>query len=356
MRKTVLYVLILAILGIGVYFFLGNSKGSGTNPYGPEADFTIADTAAIGKIYLAANDGSDITVERTDSGWMVNRQYHVLRSTLYQLLGTFTKQQALYPVTQKAHDNVVKDMSASNIKVEVYDRTGKKMKVFYVGGTAVNEAGTNMLMDGAETPYVVHAPGFVGYLTPQYATRLQDWRDRTVFDLPAQEIKTISVSYAGNPKNSFVVNQENGQVTVTADKEIMDSKDGLNMSRAKMYLRFFGNINCEGYINGLPDNDTTLKTAPRQSTIDITGIHGQHQHAEIFWLAINKRSKNQMTNDGNTTEIPDGYDADRLYAVINNAKDTVVIQQFAFRNIFRKAHEFYTKDVATNKPAPPVGM
>jgi len=350
MRKTVLYLVILAIVAFGVYYFI--FSGTGNNmPYNTtEAGFTIKDTGAIGKIYMVATDGDGITIERTDSGWMVNKQYHALPSTLYMLLSTFTKQEALYPVTRNAHDNVISEMATGSIKTELYDRSGKKIKVFYVGGASVNNTGTNMLMEGASTPYVVHMQGFVGYLTPQYATHLKDWRDRTVFNIPANEIKTISVQYADKKENSFVINRDNDNVTVTADKNIMSSPDGLNRKRVDMYLHFFTNINCEGYINGLPDNDTTLKTAPRQSSIDITGIHGQHQHADIYWMAINRRSKNQSGSDGGMSEIPDNYDSDRLYAVINDYKDTIVIQHFVFRNIFRKAHEFYRKDM----PKPPV--
>jgi len=95
--------------------------------------------------------------------------------------------------------------------------------------------------------------------------------------------------------------------------------------------------------------DTTLKTAPRQSTIDVTGIHGQHQHADIYWMALNKRSKNMSAS---SSDVPDDYDSDRLYAVINNGRDTVMIQQFAFRNIFHKAYEFFQKDNV--RPAAPV--
>ncbi len=74
--------------------------------------------------------------------------------------------------------------------------------------------------------------------------------------------------------------------------------------------------------------DASLKTAPKQSTIDITGMHGQHQHADIYFMALNHRSKNVTVSDA---DVPDDYDADRLYAVINNTKDTVLIQQFVFK-------------------------
>jgi hypothetical protein len=346
MRKTAVYFAILAILAFSVYYFLLSDRN--TSQYSQdEAGFNIKDTGAIGRIFLASSDGGSITVERTDTGWMVNKQYHALPSTLNTLLTVLTRQEPLYPVTQKAYDNVIKDMAASNIKVEVYKKDGSKMRVFYVGGSAVNNTGTNMLMDGAKKPYVVHMPGFVGYLTPQYATRLTDWRDRTVFNIPANEIKTVSVQYPSTPQYSFVINRENGDINVTADKEVMSRPGGVNKKRAESYLHLFTNVNCEGYINGLPDNDTTLKTSPKQSEIDVTGLHGQHQHVDIYWMAINRRSKNMTINKPNEyNNIPPGFDADRLYAVMNDKKDTVVVQQFVFHSIFRRAFEFFTQDTA----------
>jgi hypothetical protein len=71
-------------------------------------------------------------------------------------------------------------------------------------------------------------------------------------------------------------------------------------------------------------------------------MHGQHQHVDIYWMAINKRSKNLTVSN---PDIPDDYDPDRLYAVINNYQDTVMIQQWAFKDIFHKAYEFFQKDV-----------
>ena len=349
MRKTLVYFVILAILGSGIYFFL--IRKGGDMPYDTaEAGFTIKDTASIGKLFLATPDGESVTIDRTDSGWVVNKKYKALRSTLDLLLSTLAKQTALYPVTQSAYDNVIKSLSTEGIKVEVYGRDGKKMKVFYVGGTSVNNTGTNMLMDGSKTPYVVHIPGFVGYLTPRFATQMRYWRDRTVFNIPQEEIQSVSVRYADKPINSFEVKRDGDNIVVLADKGIMSGLQGLNKRRAGVFFRYFTNVNCEGYLNGLPDMLTTMMTAPKQSSIDVVGIHGQHQHADIYWMAINKRSKNLETSN---PDVPDDYDADRLYAVINEGRDTVMIQQFAFRNIFHKAYEFFQGDSTQNSAPPP---
>jgi hypothetical protein len=75
------------VLGAGIYFLLFRS--SNEMPYSKEeADFTVRDTASIGKLFLAAPDGESVLLERTDSGWIVNKQYKALRSTLDVLLGT----------------------------------------------------------------------------------------------------------------------------------------------------------------------------------------------------------------------------------------------------------------------------
>jgi hypothetical protein len=337
MGKTVLYLLILAILGFGVYYFLFSNRESTVNI--AEAGFTIKDTAAIGKVFLASNEGESITVERTDSGWMVNKRYKALPSTLNLLLGTMKQQSALYPVTKNAYENAVKNLSTYGIKVEVYGRDLKKMRVFYVGGAAVNNTGTNMMMEGASTPYVVTIQGFNGYLTPHYSTNIRDWRDRTVFNIPQDQIKSVSLDYAGKSEKSFVITRENGNLAFKS--KARNTAGSPNMNRVNAYLKFFTNINCEGFLNGLSDMDTTLKTAPKQSTLVVEDIHGKTQHADIYWVAINRRSKNITVSN---PDVPDDYDADRLYAVINNNRDTVMIQQFAFRNIFRKAADFYGSD------------
>ena len=129
MRKTLLYLVILGLLGFAIYYFLISKRGG--NPYGDsEAGFKIKDTAAIGKLFIVSGDGESVLVERTDSCWMVNKKYKALRSMLNLVLTTLAQQSALYPVTQSAYENVVKTMATDAVKVEVYDRQGKKMSVF----------------------------------------------------------------------------------------------------------------------------------------------------------------------------------------------------------------------------------
>ena len=343
MRKTLVYLAILAVLSFGVYYFLISDHGSSYDP--KEADFTIKDTASIGKIFIANSAGQSVLVERSTNGWTVNKKDRALPSMVNLILSTLPHQETLYPVTHAAYDNAIKVLSTDSKKVELYDRAGKKIKVFYVGGTSANQNGTNLLMEGAKTPYVVQVPGFTGYLGSRYTVEMTDWKDRTVFDMPYEEIKSVSVQYADKPINSFVISSDGENISVSADTNLSRHLDAQNTRRGNLYLKYFTNINCEGIMNGIPGMDSIIGHSHKQSVIDITGIKGEHQRADIYWMDINRRSKNLTVSDPN---VPDDYDADRLYAVINGGKDTVMIQQYVFRKIFRKAFQFFQNDDTTS--------
>jgi hypothetical protein len=251
-------------------------------------------------------------------------------------------QEALYPVTKNAYDVAIKNLAAEGIKVELYDKNSKKITVFYVGGTSANGSGTNMLIEGAKMPYVVQTPGFTGDLRARFSTKMSDWKDRTVFNIAADDIKSISVQYVEKPINSFVISKTGDKYAVVGDPAVTTAVGEMNANRAKVYMNYFTRVNCEGYLNGIPTMDSVIKMTQKMSTIDIETVKGAKEHADIYWMPLNKRSKNKLMGDD---VVPDTYDADRMYAVINNNKDTVLIQTQTFFKILRKSYEFYQKDV-----------
>jgi hypothetical protein len=67
-------------------------------------------------------------------------------------------------------------------------------------------------------------------------------------------------------------------------------------------------------------------------------------------MPLNRRSKNKLTSN---ELVEDNYDADRMFAIMNNNADTVLIQTHTFRKILRGAFEFYLKDSVQNVQAQP---
>jgi hypothetical protein len=344
MRKTLVYILLLAVAGAGLWYFVFNRNKEAFSA--GEADFAVKDTASVGKIYMVRTSGESVTLERKAAGWMVNGGYMAMERPVSILLGTLARQTAQYPVPENMHNGVVKSLSGNSVKVEVYDKSDKLLRVFYVGSEAKNYKGSFMLMKGAERPYVVAIQGFEGYLTPIYSTALVDWRERRVFDLKPEEIRSVSVQYVNEPLNSYTVSQEGDKLTVKADPGISETSP-LNEARTKAYLKFFENVNAEGYLNGMMNISSAIAQTEKRCIVDVEGRDGKKQHLEVYWMPVNKRSKNLTTPPGQAAA---SYDADRFYGVMNDFRDTVIIQQFVFDKILRRAYEFYEPE-QTSRPS-----
>lgn len=334
MRKTILYLVLLALIGGAAYYFVFYKPDTGFPK--SEASFGVKDTAAIGKLFLSTPFGDNILLERSDSGWVLNKKYKALRSTLEMLMEVLYKQEAKYPAPEASHNGIITGLAGNGVKVEVYDRKGNKMKTFYVGSEAHESSGSYMLLEGAPRAYLVHIPGIGGILKPSYTTSIGDWRDRTVFNVPASDIATVAVTYPEEPLNSFTIHQ-NEQLTVDADNGVKGTHP-LNEKRVKDYLGFFQNINNEGYLNGKLGVDSSISVSPKKCTVELVTKNGRVQKLDVYWKPLSKRSKNATES---SHDIKPGYDGDRYYAVYNNHADTALIQEYNFGKLFRKAYEFY---------------
>lgn len=338
MGKTLIYLLLLAVLGAGVYYFVFDDRETFSRS---EAAFTIKDTSKVGKVFLARTSGETITLERTDAGWVVEGKYKARKATVDNLLRTLKLQEALYPVPENSHDNVVKTLSGSAIKVEVYDRDGDKMNTFYVGGAAYNFAGTYMLQEGASRPYVVQIPNSYGFLTPNFSTDFDDWRDRTVVNLQPNEVKSVSIRYIDEPLNSFTIDFSTDKPIVKLDPTLNFNKP-LNERRARVFQKYLTDIYCEGYLNGIEKIDSTISSVPKFCVMEVEAKNGWKQHIEIFKMPLTKRSKNLAIAE------EDDFDIDRFYGVINDNRDTVLLQAYTFDKFFRRGYEFFEEDASTN--------
>jgi hypothetical protein len=337
--------LLLVILGTGVYFFIFADRD---NVFGKEeAAFSVKDTSEVGMIYLVRITGESIKLKRTDSGWVLNDRHKARQNTVDNLLAALKIQEAMYPVPEKMHNSAVQGLAGNHVKAEVYDREGKKLTIFYVGSEASGFQGSYMLAEGATKPFVVRVTGRNGIPTAYYSTDSLDWRDRQVFDFRPEDISSVSLTYEQEKLNSFTVKQ-NGRVDVVVEPGVAGSNP-LNERRAKAYLDFFQEVYAEGYVNGVPDMDSTIASLAKYCSINVVGKKGRSQKVDIYFMPLNKRSKNL------DAENPGLYDVDRYFGVINNYRDTVMLQHASFGKLFVKGWQFYEADKPVTVDGVPAG-
>lgn len=311
-------------------------------------DFAVEDTGSIAKIILSDHNSHLVTLVRKKTNvWMVNDKYSARPDGINTLLQTIKQMAVRNPVGNAMKDNVVKDLAASGIKVEVY-AGDELIKLFFVGGQTADMTGTFMLLADPETkmnssvPFEMCIPGFDGFLTTRFVVRESDWRERIIFRSIPPEIKIIRVEYLQLPNNGFEIAVENNArsfrlKTLSPDKPV----SGFDTASVRQYLAYYQNIQYE-VIEKLERSfiDSVIATQPL-GIIMITDINGKTNTAKIFYKPA---ADGAVDREGK----PLKYDEDRIFALINDGQDFVTIQYFVFGKLLQPVGYFLPKSIVKN--------
>lgn len=204
MKRTLILLGLFLLLGGGAYYALQYQKKTRTaSNLSPDMDFAVADTDRIYKIFMADRTGKTVTLERMNGQWMFNKTTPARPTAMEQLLETIQKVKVNYIPPEAAEAAMVKSIAAEGIKVELYDKSGKIIKVYYVGGVTPDETGTYMMMENGTRPYVMHIPGMYGGVRVRYRLDAEDWYDRTVFSEKPETVQEITLEYPLQKSQSF---------------------------------------------------------------------------------------------------------------------------------------------------------
>ncbi len=351
MKKPKIYLIILSVLVLvaAVLTFV-YSSGSTLDE---DTEFALADTASVSKIFLADKKNHTVLLERNQDGsWMLNKQHKASSYATDIFLKTIMDIEVKSPVSKEAHKNTVNLLATVGVKVEIYQKDyriklfdkikwfeyEKLAKVYYVGMSTQDNLGTYMILEGSETPYIVHIPGFNGYLTTRYSPLEKDWRDHTVFALKYRDIKSVSLQFPETPEKSF-------RAEKTGMKAFMlytgpSLKDPMNIAipqydTLKLMDLFggFHDIRYEAIVD--PELKTFRDSVMRARPFHIMKIEtndGQLTQLKTWHVA---GPPEKVDENGN----PQPWDLDRMYATLNN-EDLLLIQFYVFDPLIRPL-QFY---------------
>lgn len=306
--------------------------------------FAVDDTSNVTKIFLADKNNNCVTLKRNNTySWVVNDTFAASKDIVNLLLKTMMSLDVKQPVSKSGRQQIMKLLATNSVKVEVYQKVfridlfdkikwfpfEKLTKTYYVGGATQDNLGTYMLIEGSEEPCIIYIQGFNGFLYTRYSPLLKDWRDHTIFNLKYNQIKSIEVVIANNPEGSF-------RAFKKAPREfevnmLLDKSNNINYDTLKVMELFaaFENIRYESLLNDLDKSvKDTLQNSQPYIVINVEHIDGTLKTVKTYLM---KAPPSQIDELGNDII----YDRDRLYALINNDKDLVVIQFYVFGRLFK---------------------
>lgn len=325
MKKNWIYAIIVIVLIVisGILYF--SQRVSNSTIPKPLRDFAIEDTTSITKIFMVNKANQQVILERKNSHWILDNEYVARKDLIDLLLKTINRIKVRSPVSRSAHDNVVKVLATTATKVEIYRNYEEKpAKVFYVGHPTQDNMGTYMLMENSSVPFIMHIPGFIGYLTSRFTVVWSDWRDLSIYRYKFTDIASVTMEHPGSPERSFkAINYGDNKFDL---KPLNDSIEitGFDTLKLKKLIASFKKINCEYYITKFDKHkEDSVRNSQPINIIIVEDIYG----TEITVTTFHRPNLSGLLDEeGKEYE----YDVDRMYAFINGNKDLVVIQYFVF--------------------------
>lgn len=327
-RRTLLLVALFLVLGAGAFYALRQKSSQTGSRNSWDMEFAVANANDIHKIFLADRAGNTVTLERRAGHWVYNGQYRARPSAVQTLLETLTNVKVYYVPPEAAKTNAVKDLAASGVKVELYDKGGKKFKSYYVGSVNSDESGTYMMMEDSNQPYVTHLPGFVGQLRVRFFMGQDNWRDRAVFAEKPEDIQSISVEYPQQKSESFRL-EKTGPAEYAIKPFFSTTPINRSPQRkgvAEAYLLEFEEKVAEAFETNNPRRDSVQALVPF-AIVSVKKTDGTEKRAR-FWPTAVERT----------------YDTKETYVVryfTDLDGDFLLTQHQVFSKIFRGYNFFF---------------
>jgi len=327
-KNTIILLLIVVVLGLFTVILMTRDY-SGTIKK-ELRDFAVQDTASVDKIFMVTKGNEQATLTREGNKWKINDKYIVRQEAIDLLLKTIHRIQVKAPVAKSALDNVVKMLATRNTKVEIYKK-GKLDKTIYVGGPTQDQIGTFMMLEGSSVPFVVHIPGFVGYLSTRFFIDENSWRSPLIFDYDFDEIAKIKSVNNDNPAASFVLSKEKNHFDMHAlDGSSTAAK--VDTLALKFFVSNFERVASEFFADEMdPEMMDSLSQAKPFHVLELTDIYGNVKKIEAH--------RRPAMGQADPAAPASDYDIERMYARINES-DWVVIQYFVFDQLFRELQFF----------------
>ena len=322
MKNNKIYLVLLIILvAVAVWFYFTEKNGTIKQEL---RDFAVEDTASVSKIFMVNKNNKSILLERVNEGtWQVDGKYIARKDAVDLILKTLKRIDIKSPVSKASFENVVRNLAATNTKVDIYtDDEDKPFKTFYIGGPTQDQYGTYMMLENSSTPFITYIPGFSGYLSSRFFLDEYAWRDTRIFKYSFNQIKEVSLEIVDKPEKSYrAVNNGNNSFSLfhLSDNSVVDNFDTVVV---KQYLAMFKKVNYERIANEISERkrDSIFNSKPLYI---IKLKDDQNKETTITTFT---RPKPESTDSIRLNE----FDPDRMYARINDDNEVVIVQYFVF--------------------------
>ena len=262
MKRNLILTIGLILVAVAAFYFWNTKKDTTTNFDRTASNFAIEDINSIGRIILTNKMGSRSDLKRVDDHWTINDSHKARQTTVDHLLRGINRQHLDHIPNKAATENIVNSMAVNGIHVEIFDRAGKELLNYYVGGVTQDERGTFFLKEGSSQPYCLVDPGFEGGLRVRYALEPTDWRDVHFWMEDNDAMDTLKVDYPNQRQNSFTIYRQGVEYGIKPMYSTTPRQNDPVLNKIRSYLTVLSQLACEDFINDAREKDSIVQMMP----------------------------------------------------------------------------------------------
>ncbi|MDR1847598.1 MAG: DUF4340 domain-containing protein [Bacteroidales bacterium] len=346
-KRNIVIIAALVVMIAAVIIVLSTRKTSTLRQ-----DINISDVETITRISLSDKDGNRLMLTKiADSLWTINDKDTASYYMIKTLLTTLSDMRVREPIPKPAHKNILAAMSGQRTEVQVYQqrhtinlwfihlfKKEKLTKTIYVGAETQDNMGTYMLVKGTNEPVVAYIPHFRGYLVTRFLPYLDLWKSHNIFKYNPKDIASIRVDLPKQSKESFELYRQDNtfKLKLLSNGEILNDFDTMKVTAL---ISSFMDLNYETVAKDISqlERDTIFAKEPN-FIITVKDIKGKSRSLKTYVKLYNP---NSWVSQNDKTDFYEIMDIDRMYAIADGIKDTLVLQFFVMDNILNPASYYF---------------
>lgn len=328
--------LVIGLVLIGVLGFFATNLVRNRGKSDTELlEFSFKDTTSIDKINITEPNGMKISLQKNDGKWIDEDGNCVIQEPIHIMMETFKNIQFKGYVPEKSRKNIVKLMTASHTKVEIF-QNGEWEKTWYVGFSTQDHYGTYMLLETpdekSDLPVIMKVKGLAGIIDPRFFADKRKWKCTNIFNLSLDEIAQVDVKFYDVPMRSFSVSKNKAHYTV---KQNGTKLANLDTSMAIQYLANYKKVHFELANFELSKKQVdSLKRSRPFGKLSVKEVSGKSTAIKMYRMPADTKSMNDF---GDSVS----YNPDRFWCELPTG-ELVKCQYFVFNPLIM-GHIYFAK-------------
>lgn len=321
MNRTLLLLISVLLLGGIAWWATTSSKPATAEERAEERRFGISDFDQVHRILIADRNGHNTTLTRGGvTGWLANgtpANENIMANLQDAIMNLDIKSLP----TEKAKKNMIEDIAAHGILVQIFDENDQKLRGYYLGGGTYDETGTNAIVEGMENPYVVHLPHFTGNVRIRFSHWDDEWRDKVYFRVDPDKVERLSIEYPTQRSQSFTLTKEGRDFRLSPFYDTGQQSRIIPRGRAEGLLTRYEKY----YVNRFENNDVeTIKMA--KEVLPFATIKVKQEGQEEQTMKVYPRYAGRtFQHHAKTGEVIEGGGLEAYTAFINDDQDWVLL-------------------------------